>query len=83
MIVEYEFLPYVDICNLYRTLPDEVYPRQCPCRRAFDLETYWGPGELDGDQTKAKEHGIYLGSAPSKGKRPTSCLSDFVLMGWL
>jgi hypothetical protein len=21
-------------------------------------EAYWGPGELDGDQTKAKEHGI-------------------------
>jgi hypothetical protein len=25
---------------------------------------------------------IYPGSDPSKGKRPTSCLSDFVLMGW-
>jgi hypothetical protein len=29
MIVEYELLPYVDICDLYRTLPD---PR--------DLATY-------------------------------------------
>jgi hypothetical protein len=45
-------------------------------------EAYWGPGELDGDQTKAKEHRFYPGSAPSKGKRPTSCLSDFVLMMW-
>jgi hypothetical protein len=34
MIVEYEFLPYVDMCNLYRTLPG---PR--------DLAIYiYGPG---------------------------------------
>jgi hypothetical protein len=37
---------------------DEVYPRQYPCLRAFDLGAHWGPGELDGDQTKAEEHGI-------------------------
>jgi hypothetical protein len=24
------------------TVPDEVYPRQCPCRRAFELENVFG-----------------------------------------
>jgi hypothetical protein len=44
MIVEYEFLPYVDICNLYRTLPD---PR--------DLATYIkGPGGDDVGQIESK-----------------------------
>jgi hypothetical protein len=31
---------------------------------------------------KQRNTRIYPGSAPSKGKRPTSCLSDFVLMRW-
>jgi hypothetical protein len=32
---------------------------------------------------KQRDTRIYPGLAPSKGKRPTSCLSDFVLMVWL
>jgi hypothetical protein len=44
MIVEYELLPYIDICNLYRTLLD---PR--------DLAIYiYGPGEDGGGQIESK-----------------------------
>jgi hypothetical protein len=63
---------------------DEVYPRQCPCRRAFDLGSVLGDlANSAAIRQKQRNTGIYPGSAPLEGKRPTSCLSDFVLMWWL
>jgi hypothetical protein len=44
MIVEYELIPYVDICNLYRTLPD---PR--------DLATYIYRGQEGTVEGRLKE----------------------------
>jgi hypothetical protein len=37
-----------------------------------------GSGELDGDQTTQRKHRILPRFGPLGGKKPTSCLSDFI-----
>jgi hypothetical protein len=47
---------------------DEVYPRQCPCLRAFDSWSVCGIQRTCRRSDNTRKHRFYLGSAPLMGK---------------